>query len=159
MVHDRGFADQIRAEAASLLELLVLPLQFRGFEGARGHEHEAIGLEGLFDVVIGAALDRGHGGLDVAVAADDDDGQLRVRLFDPGQHFEAVELRSLQPDVENHEGGPPLLDRAQGLVAVLGEPRLVPFVLENAGDEFPNVRFVVDNKNVRRHGSIPPYRD
>ena len=58
---------------------LDLAPQLRGFERAQRHEHQPVGLERLLDVVVGAALDRGDGGLDVAVAGDDDDRQIGMR--------------------------------------------------------------------------------
>jgi hypothetical protein len=51
----------------------------------------------------------------------------------------------LKPDVENDERGAPLLDDLKGLVAVLGKPCAVSFILEDAGNEFSNICFIVDD--------------
>src|SRR5262245_57066109 len=76
-------------------------------------------------------------------------------LLDAVEQLEPVELGALQPDIEDHERGTPLLDRLQRLVAVLGETGRMTFVFENARDQFPDVGFVIDDQNVRRHGSLP----
>jgi hypothetical protein len=43
----------------------------------------------------------------------------------------------------------------------MGKARLIALVLENARDEFPDVRLVVDNQDVRCHDTSlscnPPY--
>ena len=148
------FADHLGRDGRALLELAHLALQLRGFERAQGHEDEAIGLERLLDVVVGAALDGGDGGLDVAVAGDDDHGQIGIGALDDGEHFEAVEPAALQPDVENDELRPSLLDDAQRLVAVARQARAVTFVLEDAGHELANVGLVVDDQDVCCHLSL-----
>ena len=58
---------------------------------------------------------------------------------------------ALQPDVEEDQPRHAVGDRRQRAVAVMRGARFVPFVAENAGDEFANVLFVVDDQNVRRH--------
>ena len=118
------------------------------------HEHEAIGLERLLDVVVGAALDGGDGGLDVAVAGDDHDGQIGIGALDDGEHLEPVEPAALQPDVEDDELRPALLDDAKRLVAVARQARAVAFVLEDAGHELADVGLVVDDQDVSCHLSL-----
>src|SRR6516165_1817091 len=51
------------------------PAQLRGLHGTLDDQQQAIGLEGLLDEVIGPELDGLNRRLDVAVAADHDDGQ------------------------------------------------------------------------------------
>ncbi len=74
MVNGGGLADHFRRHRRALAQLLDLALQLRGLEGAQRHEDQPVLLEGLLDIVVGAALDGGDRGLDVAVAGDDDDG-------------------------------------------------------------------------------------
>ena len=62
----------------ALAQLAHLALQLGGLERAQRDEHQPVGLERLLDVVVGAALDGGDGGLDVAVAGDDDHRQVGV---------------------------------------------------------------------------------
>ena len=112
------------------------------------HQHQPVGLERLLDVVVGAALDGGDGGLDVAVTGDDHHRQVRVRLLDDVEHLESVEAAALQPDVENDELRPALLDGLQGLVGIARQARAVPVVLQDAGDHLADVRFIVDDQDV-----------
>ena len=72
-----------------------------------------------------------------------------------GEHLEAVEAAALQPDVEDDQVRPPLLDRLQGLVGIAREPRAVPLVLENSRHQIANVGLVVDDQDVRRHRYLP----
>ena len=154
LVDGRGLADHLGAEARALPQLLHLALQLKRLERAQRDEDQAVGLERLLDVIVGAALDSGHRRLDVAVARDDDDRQIGIASLHVGQHLEAVEAAALQPDIENDEMRAALLDRAQRLVAVAGEPRTVTFVLEYAGHEIADVGLVIDDEDVCGHRSL-----
>src|SRR5208283_2923532 len=46
---------------------------------------------------------------------------------------------------------PPRGDGGQGLVGILGHAGSVAFVAQNAGDQLPYVRLVVDDQNIARH--------
>ena len=87
------------------------------------------------------------------MARDDDDWQLGVCALDDRQHLEAIEPAALQPDVENDELRPPLLDDPQRFVAVARQSRAVPLVFENARYKLANIRFVIDNQDVCSHCS------
>src|SRR3546814_16754197 len=63
---------------------------------------------------------------------------------------EAVEPRSLEPDVDQCERGAARTDRLQRGVAVAGGARLIAFILHDAGDQFANVPLVVDDQNIKR---------
>ena len=151
LVDGRRLPDHVSAEARALAQLLHLALELRGFERAQRHEDQPVRLERLFDVVVGAALDGGYRGLDVAVTGDDHHRQIGVCPLDVRQHFEAIEPAALQPDVEYDEMRAPLLDRLEGFVAVTRQACIVPLVLEDAGDEIADVRFVVDDQDVCSH--------
>ena len=77
--------------------------------------------------------------------------QIRMLRLDEIEHLEAVEPASLQPDVQEDEVRTPRLDGGQGLVGRSGRARAVAFVLQDAGHEFANVDFVVDDENVSAH--------
>ena len=49
----------------------------------------------------------------------------------------------------------PLLDGAQGLVAIARQAGRMAFVLENSGDQFADVVLVVDDKDVSSHLLLP----
>src|ERR671913_81871 len=132
-------------------QILDLALEARRLESAFGDEHEAVGLEGLLDEVVGPGLDGRDCGLDVSVARDDHHRQLRVLLLDDVEHLQPVEPAPLEPDVEEDQVRPPCLDRRKRLVGAAGGSRAVALVLEDSGDEFADVRLVVDNQNVGAH--------
>ena len=69
--------DQRRRQRRQLLELLDLALEPRGLQRAVGDQHQPVGLERLLDEIVGAALDGGDRGFDVAVAGDHHHRQLR----------------------------------------------------------------------------------
>ena len=147
-------ADHLDSLGGAFAQVLDLAAQLRGLERTLGDEQEAVGLERLLDIVVGAAFDRGHGGFDVAVAGNDDHRQLGVDLANDREDFEAVEAAALQPDVENDEVRLARFDCQQRLVAVAREAALVAFIFENAGDKLTDVSLVIDDQNVRCHRSI-----
>ena len=71
-----------------------------------------------------------------------------MRLLDDVQHLQPVEAAALQPDVENDELRPALLDGLEGLVGIARQARAVPVVLQDAGDHLADVRLVVDDQDV-----------
>ena len=80
-------------------------------------------------------------------------GTLACCCLSDFQQLQPVELRALHPDVEQHQMRPPRLDRGDRLVGIAREPRRVALVLEDAGDDFADVVFVVDDQNVGGHRS------
>ena len=102
--HRRRTADERRRQRRELLELLDLALEPRGLQRAVGHQHQPVGLERLLDEIVGAVLDGGDRGFDIAVAGDHHHRQLGMLLLDGVEQLQAVELAALQPDVEEHQG-------------------------------------------------------
>jgi len=72
-------------------------------------------------------------------------------LFEHFEQLQPVELRTLHPDVEQHQMRASRLDRGDRLVGIARHARRVAFVLENTGDEFANVVFVIDDQNISGH--------
>ena len=66
--------------AESLAQLRVLAAQPLGLGRALDQQQQALGLERLFDEIHRPATDRRDGGVDVAVAREDDDRQFRFAL-------------------------------------------------------------------------------
>ena len=106
LVHAWRAADQRACRRRKLLQFPDLALEPRGFQRARRHQDQAIGLERLFNEVIGAALDRRDRRLDVAVAGDHDDRHIRDVLLDRLEQLQPVELAALQPDIEEYQVRP-----------------------------------------------------
>src|SRR5690606_10059192 len=105
----RTAADQLERIGAALFEIADLALERRRLERPLNHQHEAIGLERLLDIVVGTALDRRNCGLDVAVAGNDDDRQIWILFLDDIKQGEAVKPAALKPDVEHDQRWAPLL--------------------------------------------------
>ena len=144
---DRGrVPDQGRRR--QLLERLDLALEAGGFERAVGDQHQPVGLERLLDEIVGPALDRGDRGLDIAVARDHHHRHLGILPLDGVEHLQAVEPAALQPDVEKHQVGPARRNGGERVVAVARGARQVAFILQDAGDQLADIRFVVNDEDV-----------
>ncbi len=75
LAHGHRRAQQFDIGAGAALEFLILAPQPRCFERPPDDQNEPVGIEGLLDIVIGAALDGRDGRFDIAVAGNDDDRQ------------------------------------------------------------------------------------
>ena len=155
LVHAGRAAGQDARRRRHLLQLPHLALEPRGFQRPGRDQDQPVGLERLFDEVIGAALDRRDRGLDVAVAGDHHDRQVGMVLLDLLEQLQAVELGALQPDVEKHQMRAAIGDLGQRGIAVARRPRRKPLVIEDARDEIADIGLVIDNQNVTCHGSRP----
>ena len=98
-----GLADQFAIVAGLELQFLHFALQPRRFQRPLHHMQQPVGLERLFDEVIGALLDRGDRGLDGAMARDHHHRHIRLLALQGIQYLDAVQPRALQPDIENDQ--------------------------------------------------------
>ena len=89
LVHAGGAASQRACSRRKLLQFLHLALEARGFQRPGRDQDQPVGLERLFDEVIGAALDRRDRGFDIAVAGDHHDRQVGIVLLDLLQQLQA----------------------------------------------------------------------
>ena len=153
LVHAGGAAGQDARRRRELLEFLHFALQPRGLQRPRRHQDQPVGLERLFDEIVGAALDRGDRGFDIAVAGDHHDRQIGMVPLDLLQQLQPVELAALQPDVEKHQMRAAIGDFRQRRIAVARGPGGKTLVVENARNQIANIGFVIDNQNVICHGS------
>ena len=100
-VRDRGRRpDHPVGRAAASAQIADLPLEARGLQRPLGDKDQTIGLERLLDEIVGAELDRRHRRLDVAVSRNHHHRHVRMLALDRFEQLQAVELRALQPDVE-----------------------------------------------------------
>ena len=63
----------------------------------------------------------------------------------------SVELAALQPYVEHDQRGPASRERLKSGIRISSLARVEAFILQHAGNERADVRFVVDDENVVRH--------
>src|SRR5262245_63921185 len=75
-------------------------------------------------------------------------------LLDRLQELQAVEPAALQPDVEKHEIGAPGCDLGQRIVALARGARDIALVLQDPGNQLPDVGLVVDDQNIECHSSF-----
>ena len=146
-------ADEGHLASGTAAQAGILALQAIGLDGAIDHQQQAVGLERLFDEVVGAGLDRRHGRVDRAVAADHHHRNRRILAPDHVEELQAVELAALQPDVEDHQRRPALAHGVDRLGAVVGAAGGVALILQDARDQRADVAFVVDDENVVAHDS------
>jgi hypothetical protein len=151
LVDRRRLADYRRRHRRQLLERLHLALEPGIFQRPVGYQHQPVSLEGFLNEIIGAALDRRHGGFDIAVSGNHHHRHFRMLLHDRVEQLQAVEPAALQPDVQKYEVRTACNDRRQRAVAVGGRARMIALILQNAGYQLPDVVFVVDYKNIRCH--------
>ena len=133
----------------------VLAAQAGRLDGPLDHQQQPVGLERLFEELVGPALDGADRGLDVAVAGDHDHRQIAVERLDQVEQLQPVHAPALHPDVEDDQGRLAGANGQQGLFGVGRGSHRIAFIGENAGDEFADVRFIVDDQNVSRHGLSP----
>ena len=103
LVHAGRAAGHDAGGRRQLLEFLDLAFQSRGFQRPCRDQNQPVGLERLFDEVVGAALDGGDRRFDIAVAGDHHDRKVGVVALDLLEQLQPIELAALQPDVEEHQ--------------------------------------------------------
>ena len=143
--HERHLA------AGAAAQRQVLSLQLVGLDRAVDHQQQPVGLERLLDEIVGAGLDRRDGGVDRTVAADHHHRDRRILATDDLEDLQAVEFAALQPDIEDDERGTALPHGLDRFGTVVGTPRGVALVLEDAGDQRADIAFVVDDQNIVGH--------
>ena len=153
LVHAGGASGQDARGRRQLLEFLHFALQPRRLQRPGRHQNQPVGLERLFDEIVGAALDRRDRGFDIAVAGDHHDRHLGVVPLDLLQQLQSVELAALQPDVEKHQMRTAIGDFRQRRIAVARGARGEALVVKDARNQIANIGFVIDNQNVICHGS------
>jgi hypothetical protein len=147
---DRASAEHLAVNDV-LAKALVLAAQPLGFGRARDEVQQVPGLERLFDEVHRPFSDCRDRGIEIAVAGDHQHRQAGVVALDLLEELDAVEARSLEPDVEEYQGWPPVLDRFQRRVTVAGGSDRITLVLEHSADEVANIFLVVDHQHLKRH--------
>src|ERR1700722_14767493 len=153
LIHAGGASGQHARCRRELLEFLHFAFQTGGFQRPGRYQNEAVRLEGLFDEVVRAALDRCDCSLDVAVSGNHHHRYLGVIPLYLLQQLQSIELAALQPDVEKHQIRTSIGDFSQRRIAVARGPGGETLVFKNPGNQIPNICFVVDNQNVICHGS------
>ena len=112
-------------------------------------EDRLVERERLFDEVERAHLDRADGGLDVAVARDDDDFRVDAALAQARQSRQAIDAG--QPHVEQDDIHRLASDHGETRFPTRHRLDVVPFVAQHARKRGPHARFVINDQNARLH--------
>ena len=79
-------------------------------------------------------------------------GSSVMLLLDGVEQLQPVEAAALQPDVEKDKARPARGHDRERVVGVARGARQIPFVLQDTGDEFPDICFVINDQDVGGHG-------
>jgi hypothetical protein len=140
--------------AGAQAQLRVLARQPRRLERAPDHDQQPVGLERLFDEVVGALLQRRDRGLDRAVTGDHHRRHRGLLALHRLEDAQPVESGALQPYIQDHQRRPPGAERGDRLVGIGGETGLESLVAQNALEQQPDIRLVVDDQDLMRHRTI-----
>ena len=146
-LHGRALPDDVggmRQVGDGLLEARVL-LQGVAMRHGLGHQvRNLVGIERLVDVVVGAILERGDGGLDRGVSGHDDDQHVGIDFVQAALQFDAIGAAHLDIDQSDIEG---LLGHAsERFVGALGGGHVVAFLGKPLGQRIADAQFVVNNQ-------------
>src|SRR5687767_3651727 len=116
----------------------------------------AIGIEWLFEEVIGPELGRLHRGLNGPMTADHDDDRVRIRLLEPLERFQSIDAGHLYVH-EDQMGTEPIVlgDRIHGVARRL---HFVSLVLEKLAQRLTNPLLVIDHEDAAAHRGVDLYR-
>ena len=81
----------------------ILPRQGCRLQSATHNEQQTVGLERLFDEIVGAVLDRADRHFDRAVAGDHHHRHMRFLAVQRLQDADPIHTRTLQPHVQDHQ--------------------------------------------------------
>ena len=146
-LHGRALPDDVggmRHVGDGFLEAGVL-LQGVAMRHGLAHEvRDLVGIERLVDVVVGAVLERGDGGLDRGVAGHDDDQHVGIDFVQAALQLDAIGAAHLDIDERDIEG---LLGHAgERFVGALGGGHVVAFFGKPFGERIAHAQFVVNNQ-------------
>ncbi|MNT31503.1 hypothetical protein D3C72_1673420 [compost metagenome] len=94
VAHRHGITQEARFDAAAVLELAAQAVHFQGqapgFQRAQDDVDQLVGRIRFFDEIIGARAHGMHGHGDVAMACNEDHGQVGIERLDRLQQFQAA---------------------------------------------------------------------
>ena len=142
--HAIALADDVGEAVALLqgaLEVGVLVFEAPLGDHAVDLDQQLFVVPGLGEVIVGAQLERLHGGFHGAVGGDHEDGRFAVAPADFAQHVHAGAVG--HHEVEQHHIVGARFDFAQAFGAVGGEVHAVAFQAEERFQAFADIQLVV----------------
>src|SRR5690606_1879526 len=91
----------------------------------------------------------------IAVAGYHHHWKIRVLFFNFVKQSQPIKPASLQPDVQKHQTRDTVVNGGQCTVSIKGSPCFIPFVTQDPGYKFPNIDFIVNDKNICCHINSP----
>jgi hypothetical protein len=144
----RALADQLRLRTRAQPQLGILGGQPRRLQRPAHDQQQPVGLEWLFDEVIGAELNGIHRRLDRAMARDHHHRHMRLLAMQRLQDPQTIQPRVPQPDVEHYEARPPRMERADRIIRIRRLAREIALVAQHAVDQHADIGFVVDDEDI-----------
>ena len=117
-------------------------------EGALDGGEQLLALEGLEEIVVGAAAHGVDGDADVVDGGDHDHGKIGLHGVNALEQRDAVDI--VHHDVGEHQIEGVHLESFEGFAAAVGLFHGVALALEGGGDHGAHGHFVVDHENPRR---------
>ena len=149
----RAAADHLIPAAVLAAQGRVLAAQAADLHRAADHHHELVDIEGLFDEVERALLDRRDRDLDIAMARDDHHRHAGIVALDSGQDVDPVHVAVFQPDIEDHHAGRLTRQFRHTFVRVRGHAGRKALILKDIADQLADIAFVIDNQNIAQLSS------
>ena len=85
---------------------------------------------------------------------NDQNWQGRIAPFDFIEQVQPVELGAFEPDIKQNERRAAVGNGCECRIAICGHARGVAVILQNPGDKIANVGFVINDQNIKSHGSL-----
>ena len=121
--------------------------QSNGFQGIAYGNDQAVHIQRLDDIIIGAELHCGYDGLNVLEGRNHDDQYVRIIRLDFMDCFDAAHPR--QSDIQQNKVGTPFRQGRQGIFGCSEAIDLVS-ALQRQGDACSGYVFIVDDKQGKR---------
>ncbi len=147
LLHGLALADHVGRTlhfGHGLAQANVFLLYLAMGEGLLDLVGDVVGIERLGDVVIGAVLQRGHGGLDRGIAGHDDDEHFGIDLVHAALQFNAI--RAAHFDIDQRQVPLAFSQAGERLLRVFGAADLITLFAKPFAQRVAHAEFVVDNE-------------
>ena len=149
LCHRPGLADEFIEDMGDPPQLLVLAAQSRVIDRPSHGKKNFVGLQWLFDEIVGADLGALHGGFDRAVTADHENWHEGIVHDVLLQEIDTIASVPAKPYIENQQGRNLLGDGGISGCRIGSRAHRVALVLENAGKGFADIALVVPRSGCR----------
>ena len=149
----RRVTGQGRFRAGPQAQFDVFPRQRRGFQRPAHHQQQTVGLKRLFNEIVSALLDRSNSHFDGAMTRDHDDGYVGFVAVQRLQDADPIHAGALQPHIQDHQRRPSGAEGSDRRFGIAGATGFIALVAQDALDQQPDVRLIVNDQDFMRHVS------